>query len=126
MRKEKHVQILIDLLKDLRKEPSVSVIGFVYSAALTHMFHIAFYNELETGRAVKHDDFKSKEKINILKSKIHDFNEKEIMFALWKELESKRNELCYGYPDKEDIEYYLAHYQKIKDILERISSYSFE
>ena len=68
MKKHKHIEILIELLSDIRKEPSPSVIGFVYSAALTHMFHLTFYKDLDPGRIIKHNDFKSKEKIQTLKN----------------------------------------------------------
>lgn len=40
MRKEKHIELLIGLLKDIKKEPSIFVVGFIYSTALAHMFHL--------------------------------------------------------------------------------------
>ncbi len=126
MRKEKHIKALIELLTELRKEPSVPVIGFVYSASLAHMFHLAFYDRIESGRAVKHDDFNSKEKIITLKALIPDFDGKEDMFKLWKEFESKRNEICYSCPDEKDIEHYSQLYFKIKNILEQASGMIFE
>jgi hypothetical protein len=126
MRRIKHIQQLIDLIKDIRKELSPTVIGFVYSAALVHMFHIAFYAKLEPGRAVKHTDFRSSEKIEILKKLIDDFPGKNKMFELWREFENKRNELCYGYPDKDDIEDYAKKFLEIKSILEKVSGISFE
>lgn len=126
MRKEKHVEDLIGLLKDIRKEPSPATIGFIHSTALIHMFHLTFYDEIDPGRAIKHEDFRSKSNIEKMKSLIKDFKEKEKMFELWREMESKRNELCYGYPEKEDIEEYTGRFYKIKDILERISNIKFE
>lgn len=126
MRKEKHIEDLIGLLKDIRKEPSPATVGFIHSAALIHMFHLAFYDELDPGRAIKHEDFRSKEKSDKMKSLIKDFKEKERMFELWKEMENKRNELCYGYPNKEDIEEYVNRFYKIKEILEEISGIKFE
>ena len=126
MRKSKHISVLIDLLRDLRKEPSRSTICFVYSAALTHMFHLAFYDEVESGRVLKHQDFKSKDKIETLKRLIREFPGKEKMFKLWEELEQKRNDLCYGYPDEEDLRQYADRFLAIKEILENISLISFE
>ena len=126
MRREKHIKLLIELLEDIRKEPSISVVGFIYSTTLAHMFHLAFYDELESGRAIKHQNFGSKEKSQILKNLIRDFQDKEEMFSIWKEMENKRNVICYSYPDDIDIDYYTNRYFKIKSILEKISGISFE
>lgn len=126
MKLEKHVEDLIGLLKDVRKEPSPAVIGFAYSTAAIHMFSIVFHGELDPGRMVKHDDFRSEKSIKKLKSLIRDFDKKDELFILWKEMENKRNELCYGYPNEEDTGEYTAKFFKIKDILEGVSGLKFE
>ena len=126
MKLEKHVEDLIALLKDVRKEPSPAVVGFAYSTAAIHIFSIVFHNELDPGRMIKHDDFRSERDIRKLKSLIRDFDKKDGLFILWKEMENKRNELCYGYPKEEDIKEYTAKFYKIKEILENISGLKFE
>ncbi len=126
MKLEKHIEDLIGLLKDIRKEPSPAVIGFVYSAAAMHMFSIAFHDELDPGRVVKHDDFRSKDRIEKLKSLIRSFGKKDELFEIWKEMENKRNDLCYGYPADKDIREYTNRFYRIKEILESISSFRFE
>jgi len=126
MKIEKHVEDLIALLKDVRKEPSPAVVGFAYSTAAIHIFSIVFHDELDPGRMIKHDDFRSEKDIRKLKSLIRDFDKKDELFLLWKEMENKRNELCYGYPKEEDIKEYTAKFYKIKEILENISDLKFE
>ena len=126
MRIERHIQALIELLEDIRKEPNPAVIGFAYSAALVHMFHITFADDLDPGRAVKHTDFKSKERANKLKQIIPDFPDKNKLFLLWKQMEDKRNDLCYGHPAKKDVDEYISQFYKIKEILEKISKKKFE
>jgi len=126
MKLEKHIETLIGLLKDIRKEPSPSVIGFAYSAAAIHMFSITFHNELDPGRHIKHDDFRSSKNIEKLKVLIKDFDKKDELFSIWKEMENKRNDLCYGYPTDKDIREYTGKFYKIKKILEEISDVKFE
>lgn len=126
MKLEKHIEDLIGLLKDVRKEPSPAVVGFAYSTAAIHIFSIVFHDELDPGRMVKHDDFRSERDIRKLKSLIRDFDKKDELFILWKEMENKRNELCYGYPKEEDIKEYTNKFYKIKEILENISELKFE
>ena len=126
MKLEKHIETLINLLKDIKKEPSPAVIGFAYSAAAIHIFSITFHDELDPGRAIKHGDFRSESGISKLKSLIIDFDRKNELFLLWKEMENKRNELCYGYPDEKDIQEYAGKFYKIKEILESISDLKFE
>ena len=126
MRLEKHIDDLIGLLKDIRKEPSPAVIGFAYSAAAAHIFSIVFHDELDPGMAIKHEDFRSERNIKKLKGLIKDFDKKDELFILWKEMENKRNELCYGYPDEEDVKGYTKKFYKIKEILENASGLKFE
>lgn len=125
MKLEKHIEDLMGLLKDVRKEPSPAVIGFAYSTAAIHIFSIVFHDELDPGRMVKHGDFRSENNIKKLKGLIKDFDKKDELFILWKEMENKRNELCYGYPNEEDIKEYANKFFKIKEILESISDLKF-
>ncbi len=126
MKLEKHIEDLIGLLKDLRKEPSPAVISFVFSTAAVHMFSIAFHNELDPGITIKHGDFRSNKGIEKLKNLIKDFTKKNELFNIWKDMENKRNDLCYGYPTDEDIKEYTGKFYKIKEILENVSDLKFE
>jgi len=126
MRKEKHVEVLIGLLKDIEHKPSPAVVGFIYSTALVHMFYIVFGDEFDPGRTVKHLDFRSKDRVSKIKRLIHDFPRKDELFELWRHMENKRNSLCYGHPTKKDIDEYLDYFYKIKEILEIESGFKFE
>ena len=126
MRKEKHISALIKLLKDIRKEPSPAVVGFIYSTALVHMFEIAFHDEIDPSFHIKHQQVKSKMGISKLKSMTGEFDKKDSLFELWREMENERNNLCYGNPIQKDIESYLNKFFKIKTILEKISGIKFE
>jgi len=126
MKLEKHIEDLIGLLKDIRKEPSPAVIGFAYSTAAIHMFSITFHDELDPGRIVKHGDFRSERNIVKLKGLIKNFEKKDNLFTIWKKMENKRNDLCYGYPNYKDIGEYTSRFYKVKEILEEISDFKFE
>ncbi len=117
---------LIKLLGDIRKEPSPAVVGFIYSAALVHMFDITFHDEIDPSFHIKHQQFGKKEGISRLKSMIHEFKEKDELFEIWKEMENERNSLCYGNPSQKDIESYVNKFFKIKKMLEKISKIRFE
>lgn len=117
---------LIKLLKDIRKEPSPATVGFIYSTSLVHMFDIAFHDELDPSFHIKHQQFRSKVGISKLKSMTGEFDEKNSLFELWREMESERDRLCYGNPTQKDIESYLNKFFKIKTILEKISRIKFE
>ena len=60
MKLEKQIETLINLLKDIKKEPSPAVVGFIYSTAVLHMFRIVFYNNIDAGVQIKHQEIKSK------------------------------------------------------------------
>lgn len=126
MKLEKHIEDLIGLLKDIRKEPSPAVISFAFSAAALHMFSIAFHDELDPGVTIKHGDFRSNKGIEKLKNLIREFSKKNDLFSMWKDMENKRNDLCYGYPANKDIKEYSDRFYKIKNILEDISDFKFE
>ena len=126
MKTEKHIRNLVGLLKDIRKEPSPAVVGFIYSTALVHMFSIVFKEDLDPSMMIKHTDFKSAQRIESLKLKIRDFDEKDELFANWKNMEDKRNELCYGNPTQKDIQEYIDYFYAIKGTLEKLGKIKFE
>lgn len=125
MRIEKHITDLMGLLSDIRKEPSPAVVGFIYSTACLHMFKIVFDKYLDPGMTVKHNDFRAKRNAEKLKSRIPDFEKKEELFNVWKEMEDMRNELCYGYPSGEDIKRYVDKFKIIEEILEDFWGHKF-
>ena len=126
MKIEKHIEDLINLLKDIKKEPSPAVIGFVYSVAPLHMFRITFYRYIDPGINIKHNDFRSKGGAEKVKAIIPDFKRKKELFAEWKDMEDKRNELCYGYPSDRDVQEYVNKFLIIKEILEEVWQNKFE
>ena len=118
MKIEKHIEDLIKLLKDIRKEPSPAVVGFIYSTAAMHMFMITFNKNIDPGINIKHNDIRSKHGAERVKSLIPEFERKDELFKVWKEMEDKRNELCYGYPSEDDLKEYVSKFFIIKEILE--------
>ena len=78
-------------------------IGFNCSAAACDLLEIFFHmnNLIDPGFVIKHEWFKSK---NRIKEKFpFQFLKKEEILTLMKEIEDKRNELCYGIPKEEKI-----------------------
>jgi len=126
MKIQKHIEDLIALLKDINKEPSPAVIGFIYSVASLHMFRIVFYDYIDPSITIKHQDFGSNKRAIKLESIIPELKRKNELFTVWKEMENKRNELCYGYPEKKDINEYVQKFNIIKEILEEFWGKKFE
>src|SRR3989344_8724229 len=111
----RHIEILINLLKDIRKEPSPQTIGFIYSTAVVQMFNITFHNSIDPSIAIKHQMIRSKdgkEKLSIIISKI---KERDKLIELWDNMENKRNQICYGNPTKEDVDEYITKFYTIKN-----------
>ncbi len=106
---EKHLERLkesievIDesITKDITKRQRT--IGFSVSAASADMFEIYLHKNklVDPGFIVKHEWFKSKNKIN--EKFPFDFEDKEKILKLMYLIEEKRDSLCYGVPKTEDI-----------------------
>ncbi len=78
-------------------------IGFNVSAASADMFEIFLHKNklVDPGFVVKHEWFKSKNKI---KEKFSfDFEDKEKILELMNSIEKRRDPLCYGTPRDEDF-----------------------
>jgi hypothetical protein len=87
--------------KDITKRQRT--IGFNCSAASADMFEIYLHqnNLIDPGFVVKHEWFKSKNKLDE-KLSFEFPNKKEILMIMEK-IEAKRNDLCYGSPKKEEV-----------------------
>ncbi|MBU0930027.1 MAG: hypothetical protein KJ623_03060 [Nanoarchaeota archaeon] len=92
-------------------------IGFRVSAASADLFEIYLHknNLIDPGFIVKHEWFKSKNK---LREKFpFDFKYKKEMFNIMHNIETKRNMLCYGIPQKEEIiQKVLSNFNELKDL----------
>ena len=92
-------------------------IGFNASAAVTDMLGILLHKNslIDPGIIVKHEWLKSEKS---MENKFpFDFPRKEEIFALILKIEEKRNILCYGKPQKEElILEMLNNFNKVKGI----------
>ena len=92
-------------------------IGFNASAAVTDMLEIFLHRNslIDPGFIVKHEWLKSK---NSMENKFpFDFPRKNEIFTLILKIEEKRNILCYGKPQKEEIILeVLNNFNKVKEI----------
>lgn len=102
--------------KDINKRQRT--LGFSISAASADMFEIFLHNSklVDPGFIVKHEWFKSKNKVA---EKFHfEFKNKKKILELLYEIEVKRNLLCYGSPQSEDvIKKVLAMFNEFKTII---------
>ncbi len=92
-------------------------IGFNASAAIADMLEMFLHKNslIDLGFIIKHEWLKSKKSIE---NKFpFDFPRKEEIFALILKIEEKRNVLCYGKPQKEEIiREVINNFNKIKEI----------
>ena len=120
LRLKENLDVLDDSIKiDIIKRQST--IGFCVSAASIHMIEILLHknNLIDSSYIIKHEWFKSKHKID---DKINfEFPKKEEIIELLKDIQEKRNELCYGTPKKEEeIVDYITKFNKLKEIFESL------
>ena len=120
LRLKENLDVLDDSIKiDIIKRQST--IGFCVSAASIHMIEILLHknNLIDSSYIIKHEWFKSKHKID---DKINfEFPKKEEIIELLKDIQEKRNELCYGTPKKEEeIVDYIKKFNKLKEIFESL------
>ena len=106
---EKHYERLGESLEVLDESISKDIIrrqrtiGFNCSVASSDMLEIYLHekNLIDPGFLIKHEWFKSKNKI---KEKFpFDFENKEKILFIIEKIEDKRNSLCYGSPKEEKI-----------------------
>ncbi|MBI2576285.1 hypothetical protein HYV84_03655 [Candidatus Woesearchaeota archaeon] len=96
-------------------------IGFNTSAAAADMIEILLHKKrlIDPGFLVKHEWFNSDRKI---KEKFpFDFDRKDEIIGIIKKIEGKRNMLCYGKQQKDEvIRDVLLNYQKLKEIYDEL------
>jgi hypothetical protein len=109
MKAENHLERLkqnLEILEESIKKGIVErqqIIGFSTSLASAEMLEILLHkkNLIDPGFVVKHEWLKSKNKI---KEKFpFDFSRKDKIFELIERIEEKRNILCYGKPQEEEL-----------------------
>lgn len=96
-------------------------IGFNTSAACADMLEILLHklNLIDPGFVIKHEWFNSKNKL-IEKFPV-DFPRKSEIFTLIPKIEEKRNQLCYGKPQKiEVIQDVLSTFNQLKQIFREV------
>ncbi len=127
MKVEDHLRNINESLEVIRESVQKNAqsrqrtIGFSVSVAAAEMLEVYFHQNslINPGAMIKHELFasvnKANEKINF------DFPNKEIIFSLLYEIESKRNLLCYGKPQTiETINSFLEAFYKLKEIFEKM------
>lgn len=124
---EKHYERLKESLEVLDESISKNLvkrqrtIGFNCSAASADMFEIYLHenNLIEPGFTVKHEWFKSKNKIE--EKFPFEFEYKEKIFKLMEEIEDKRNNLCYGTPKPEKIiKEVILKFNELKQLFKKV------
>lgn len=103
--------------KDITKRQRT--IGFNSSAAAADMLEIFLHKNslIDPGFVVKHEWFKSKNKI---KEKFSfEFQNKKEILGIMELIEEKRNDLCYGSPKEEKlIRDVILNFNKLKKLFE--------
>ncbi len=92
-------------------------IGFNTSAACADMLEILLHklNFIDPGFVIKHEWFNSKNKL--IEKFPFDFPHKNDIFNLIAKIEGKRNQLCYGKPQKiEVIQEVLSVFNQLKQL----------
>ncbi|MBI2135570.1 hypothetical protein HYU06_00690 [Candidatus Woesearchaeota archaeon] len=107
------------IIKDIVKKQRN--IGFNASAAAADMFEIFLHknNLIDPGFVVKHEWFKSKNKV---KDKFpYEFEKKEEILDLMHRVEERRDSLCYGKPQSEKVvEDFILKFQELKKLFKSI------
>lgn len=121
---ESHKRALKESLEEIRDSirrgmtERQRTIGFHCSVAVADMLEMLLHKKglIDPGTSIKHDFFASQRKAN---EKLPDFENKNKLVKLIVSLERKRNQLCYGKPQTEEVmEDYMETFNKIKDLLE--------
>jgi len=125
MKAEEHYNAVRESLEVIEESVQIGIeqrqrtIGFHCSAAAVDMLELFLHkqNSINPGKIVKHDFFSSEKKAHrMLPEK---FRDREIIIPILVQLETKRNQLCYGKikPTK-DIEDYLAVFHKVRSFFD--------
>ncbi len=127
MNVDKHNERLMESLEVLDESISKDIvkrqrtISFNCSVASADIFEIYLHqnNLIDPGFTVKHEWFKSKNKI---KEKFSfEFPNKKEILNLMEKIEEKRNDLCYGSPKKEEIvKEVILNFNKLKQLFQQM------
>lgn len=126
MKIESHQERLkesLDLIKESIEKGIVKrqrTIGFNTSAASADMLEILLHkkNFIDPGFVLKHEWLKSKNKT--IEKLAFDFPRKKEIIDLMFRIEGKRNSLCYGKPQKEEIvQEVINDFNKLKEIFKK-------
>ena len=125
MKIEDHLRNIKESLEVIKKSIEKGIqerqrnIGFNVSVAATEMLEVYLHklNLINPGTLMKHEWFAS---LNNAKERFSfDFEDKEKIFELLNQIETKRNLLCYGKPQEAElIESYLEIFNKIRSLFE--------
>ncbi len=125
MKAEDHRQAIKESLEVIKEavqlglEQRQRTIGFHCSAAAIDLLELFLHqhNAINPGKVIKHDFFASEKKA--LRKLPEDFPDKSIIVPLLVQLESKRNQLCYGkIKPKDDLEKYLSAFHKVRSFFD--------
>ncbi len=117
MKEIEHKKAIKESLEVINESVQVGVesrqrtIGFHCSAAAADLLELYLHhlNAINPGKVLKHDFFASEKKA--LRKVSEEFPDKEKIIKLVVELETQRNQLCYGKKQPKDkIEAYLKHF----------------
>lgn len=126
MNLERHYERLKESLEVLDESISKDIvkrqrtIGFNCSAASADMFEIYLHenNLIDPGFVVKHEWLKSKNKME--EKFPFEFKQKESILKLMKNIEDKRNDLCYGSPKPEKtVKDVILNFNKLKQLFQK-------
>ena len=130
MKIENHIKRLNESIQLIQEsiekgiEERQRTIGFNTSAGSADLLEILLHKKslIDPGFMLKHEWFKSK---NILKEKLNfDFPKKDKIIDLMYKIEEKRNILCYGSPQKEEIiRETIDNFNKLKEIFKELGVY---
>ncbi|MBI2137533.1 hypothetical protein HYU12_03375 [Candidatus Woesearchaeota archaeon] len=119
---ETHLRNLRESLEVIRESIEKGIVerqrtlGFNTSAAAADMLEAFLHgkNLIDTGFTIKHEWLKSKNKVN--EKLPFEFPRKQEILGLIANIEEKRNALCYGKPQKEEVlQELLANFNALKE-----------
>ena len=130
MKIESHIENLKESIREIEEAITKGLLqkqrtlGFHTSAAAIDILEIILHekNLIDPGFVIKHEWFNSKRKIEEKFS--FDFNNKKEIIKLIKNIESVRNNLCYGKrQDEEILEKLIQDFNKLKSVFKEVTEY---
>lgn len=130
MKIESHLENLKESIREIEESITKGLskkqrtLGFHTSAAAIDILEVILHkdNLIDPGFVIKHEWFNSKRKIEEKFS--FDFSHKKEVIKLITDIESIRNNLCYGKrQDEKTLEKLIQDFNKLKDIFKRVTKY---